>query len=318
MTAPDLSLVVSTIGRPAEFERLLVSVHESTAANQVELIVVDQSRSQECAAVLADYQRGKYGPPSLARTVATTSGLGASHGRNVGLRSATAPLVGFPDDNAWYPAETLHRVATRMLAVPEVAALSGRQATPDGRDSMLRWHRSAGPVTRLNFLRTSIMSSMFFRRDVLDAVAVDDAGPFDETMGVGSPGWYGAGEESDLLLRILDANGRVDYDPALVVLQAEPRDDHDPRFVDKMLRYGCGMGHLWRIHRLPRTQLAYYATRKVAIAAVRGARGDLVTARADLAYLEGLAAGMRDRPPARLRARAQLAQVRTVQQVPPA
>lgn len=311
MSSADLSLVVTTIGRPVEFERLLISVHTSTAARQVELVLVDQSRSQECAAVLTDYDGGRYGAPLLARTVVTTSGLGASHGRNVGLQSASAPLVGFPDDNAWYPAETLHRVSARLTAVPEMAALSGRQATPDGRDSMLRWRRSAGAVTRLNFLHTSIMSTMFFRRDVLDAV-----GHFDETMGVGSPGWYGAGEESDLLLRILEVNGRVDYDPSLVVLQAEPRDDGDPRFVDKMLRYGCGMGHLWRVHHLPKTQLAYYAGRKVLAAGYRGARGDFVTARADLAYLHGFAAGMRDRPPASLRAQA-LGAVIPALRVPP-
>lgn len=296
MSGPELSLVVSTVGRPVAFERLLRSVHESPHADHVELVLVDQSESQSCAAMLEDYQRGSWGPPRLAATIATTSARGASVGRNVGLHLASATIVGFPDDNAWYPSDTLRRIQDAFALAPDLAALSGRQTTLDGRDSMLRWNSKPGPVTRRNFLRTSIMSTMFFRRHIFDKV-----GHFDETMGVGSAGWYGAGEESDLLLRILGINGRVDYDPTLIVLQDEPRDDKNPKFVDKMLRYGCGMGHLWRIHHLPRTQLSYYAARKVAAAAVRGASGQHVTARADLAYLQGLLAGMRDRPPARLR-----------------
>jgi glycosyltransferase involved in cell wall biosynthesis len=282
---PALTLVVTTIGRPADLRRLLASVEASTAAASVELVVCDQSEDGSCAAVLAES-----GTP--VRWQVTTSGRGASVGRNAGLLIATAPLVGFPDDNCWFPPDTLQRVIDALTADAGLAGLSGQQRTVDGRPSMLRWLPSPGPVTRDNFMRTSIMSTMFFRRDVLDRV-----GPFDEGMGVGSAGWYGAGEESDLLLRVLAEGGRVHYDPELVVLQDETRDDADPAFVRKMLRYGCGNGHLWRVHHLPRRQLAWYSARKGVGAVVRAARGQRTLARADLAYLRGTWAGWTDRRP---------------------
>ena len=53
-TDPALSLVVSTVGRPADFRRLLASVEASSAAADVELVVCDQSVDGSCAAVLAE------------------------------------------------------------------------------------------------------------------------------------------------------------------------------------------------------------------------------------------------------------------------
>ena len=281
-----LSLVVTTVGRPADFRRLLDSVETSSAASAVELVLCDQSADGSCAAVLAES-----GTP--VRWQVTTSGRGASVGRNAGLLLATAPLVGFPDDNCWYPPETLQRVIDTFAADPGLAGASGQQRTVDGRPSMLRWQSTPGSVTRTNFMHTSIMSTMFFRRAAMDRV-----GHFDEGMGVGSAGWYGAGEESDLVLRVLADGGRVAYDPDLVVLQDETRDDADPAFARKMLRYGCGNGHLWRLHKLPRRQLAWYSARKAVGAVVRGARGQRQLARADLAYLRGTWAGWTDRRPA--------------------
>lgn len=293
---PDLSLVVSTIGRPDDLARLLRSVERSTVADRVQLVVCDQSDDRSCEQVL---QRSG----TTVDWVSTTSGRGASRGRNAGLRLATAPVVAFPDDNCWFPPRTLEQVLAAFEADPALAGVSGQQQTEDGRPSMLRWLPRAQPVTRTNFMRTSIMSTMVFRRTVLDEIAAHDGpGPFDEGLGVGSEGWLGAGEESDLLLRVLDAGGRVDYDPTLVVLQDEPRDEADAAFERKMLRYGCGNGHLWRRHGLSRPQLLWYSARKVAGSAVRTARGQRHLARADLAYLRGTWAGWTGRPPRELAA----------------
>ncbi|MCW2529030.1 MAG: glycosyl transferase, family 2 [Pseudonocardiales bacterium] len=289
MTGPALAIVVSTIGRQTEFRRLMLSVHTSPGAAAVELVVVDQSDDGRCAAVLAEQDWNM-------SVRATTSARGASVGRNAGLRLTSAPVVAFPDDDAWYPSEALERIIALFDQDPTRAGVCGRQITADGRPSMLRWQSEPGPVTARNFLRTSIMSTMFFRRDWLDQI-----GPFDENMGVGSPSWYGACEESDLLLRVLEAGGRVDYVPSLLVYQEEPRDEPDAQFVTKMLKYGCGQGHLWRKRNLSKSQLAYYCGRKVVAASVRAARGERVIARADLAWLQGNIAGFRDVEPKSLR-----------------
>ncbi len=288
---PSLALVVSTIGRrPAQFRRLLESVHNAKDAERVELILVDQSADRACEVIL--------GEQDWSMSVRSTrSERGLSLGRNTGLALASAPIVAFPDDDAWYPVDTLARVMIAFAEQSQLAVLCGRQVTADGRASMLRWQATAGPVTRRNFMHTSISSTMFVRRKLLARV-----GPFDEEMGVGSPTWYGACEESDLLLRIIAAGGQARYEPSLLVGQDEPRDAPDHDFVLKMLRYGCGQGHLWRKHRLPPSRLAYLCARKLVAATVRAGKGEWTLARADLAWLRGNVCGFIDRPPRALRA----------------
>lgn len=292
MSTPQLSVVVSTIGRREEFRRLVASLDASTAVDAIELVVVDQSEDQRCLAVLKE---GDW----RVRWQAATSGRGASLGRNTGLALARGALVAFPDDDAWYPTTTLERVLAAFAADPGLAALCGRQVTSSGTGSMLRWKDRPCRVTRYNFLRTSIMSTMFFR-----VAALPGPAPFDEGMGVGSAGWYGACEESDLLLQVVETGHVVPYDPTLLVFQEEPREHPDEAFVAKMLSYGCGQGRLWRKRRLPRWLLGYYLARKLVAATTRSASGQRVLARADWAWVRGNVAGLRDVPPRALRARA--------------
>ncbi|NHC13419.1 glycosyltransferase family 2 protein [Motilibacter deserti] len=282
-----LSLVVSTVGRPAELARLVRSVEVSTAASEVELVVVDQSDDRSCLRML------EAAPPRVAWT-GTTSGRGLSVGRNVGLARATGQVVAFPDDDCWYPATVLASALQRLRAEPGLAGLSARQATEDGRDSMLRWHREPGAVTGRNFFHTMISSTLFLRRS-----AVDRAGGFDETLGAGSAGPWRSGEETDLVLRILALGLEVAYDPRLTVLQDEPRDEPDPLFAEKMAGYGAGLGRLWRLHRLSPPVFGYLAARKLAGGAVRTLRGRPDLGRSDLAYVRGMLAGVRSPAPRR-------------------
>src|SRR5690606_18493353 len=122
--------------------------------------------------------------------------------------------------------------------------------------------------------------TFFLRRALVEAV-----GGFDEGLGAGSPGPFGAGEESDLVLRLLAAGARIDYDPAIVVHHDEPRSAADDAFVAKMERYGAGQGLLWRRHRASPVSVGYLLGRKAGGALVRRVRGDAVLSRADVAYL---------------------------------
>lgn len=285
MSAPAISLVCSTIGRTTALERQLDALATSELAHQVEFILVDQSVDQGCAQLVRDY--GLPGPWKV-----TTSGRGASVGRNAGLALATAPVIAFPDDNCWYAPDTVLKVLNVLDERRDIEGLSAKQITADGSPSMLRWLDHEVRITRKNFMRTSICSTLFLRRAALPSMA-----PFDEGIGTGSPGWRGAGEESDLLLRLLAAGNTVTYRPDIVVYQDDDRADPGVEYVDKMLRYGVGIGHLWRRHRLPVHILAYHSARKVAGAAVRAARGDRLRSQADRAYLRGTLAGWRGTTP---------------------
>jgi glycosyltransferase involved in cell wall biosynthesis len=281
MNSPAISLVCTTIGRPNALRRHLDALAQVDLAEEVEFILVDQSPEQACATLLKEH--GLPGPWRV-----TTSGRGASVGRNAGLELATAPIIAFPDDNCWYSPDTVRMVLAELGQRIDLAGITGKQIAADGSPSMLRWLNREVPVTRTNFMRTSICSTMFLRRSALPSDR-----PFDETIGTGSPGIYGAGEESDLLLRMLARGSRVLYRPDIVVFQDDDRVNPGEEYVAKMLRYGAGIGHLWRRHHLPIRLFGYYAARKAVGAGIRTVRGQPIRARADRAFIRGQWAGWR-------------------------
>lgn len=283
MSDPLISLVCSTIGRPSALARLLDSVRASDRPERIEFVLVDQSTDQACARLLAEH------PPPGPYEI-TTSDPGLSIGRNVGLKLATAPIVAFPDDNCRYRPDTADRALAVLASRADLAGVSGTQITGSGEPSMLRWLSHPAAVSRRNFLHTTISSTLFLRRPALERV-----GPFDEGIGAGAPGPIGAGEDSDIVLRLLAAGESLAYQPEIRVYQHDDRDVPGPEFVDKMRRYGVGQGHLWRKHDLPAAHLLYLSARKLAGSAVRLLRGRPVLARADLAFLHGTLAGFRGR-----------------------
>jgi hypothetical protein len=276
-----LSLVVTTIGRVPEMVRLARSIQASPAAGELEFVVVDQSPDRRAHAAVAEL-----GLSVPVRTA--TSGRGASTGRNAGLALATGDLVGFPNDNSWYPAGTLPALVARFDADPALQVLAAQVRTADGRPAMLRWPRASGPLRRSTVHRVAVGPSLFARRELVGSL-----GGFDERIGTGAPGPAQSGEESDLLLRAMDAGARVEFDAATVVLNDEPRDRLDGRFVTKMAGYGVGQGVLWRRHGLPLPLLAGLVARKLVAAPVRAARGQRVLARSDLAWARGCVTGYR-------------------------
>ncbi len=282
---PVLSLVISTIGRTDRLARLLDSLDRCDGVDGIEVVLVDQSADQRCIAMLRKR-------PVSYRWHATTSGPGLSRGRNVGLRHAHADIVGFPDDDCWYAPDTVRRVLGRFGADPGLDGLSGKQITSDGRPSALRWASAARQVTRTNFHRTTISSTLFLRRSLLAAV-----GDFDEGIGIGSPGRFQAGEESDLVLRALAMRCRIMYDPALTVYHDEARDAPSPALADKMLGYGYGQGHLWRVHHWPAHRICHLLIRKTTVGVVHWLTGRRLVARADFAFVRGCVSGLRARPP---------------------
>lgn len=281
MPDPAVSLVVSTIGRPEQLQRLMTSLEGLAEPHLVEVILVDQTDDQASARYVAERSW-----PFSVRT--TTSARGLSLGRNTGLALARGRYVAFPDDDCWYEPDVVSQVVWFLDRHRDIAGVSGIQLTLDGRHSMLRWAPEPCWITRANFYRTAISSTLFLRTDL-----VRDVGGFDETLGAGSTQGYLSGEESDLVLRLLAAGCRLRYEPRLVVLQDEPRDDLPPDYAAKMSGYGRGFGRLFADHHLSLGLFATLLGRKAAAAAVHTVRGQSDLAAADKAFLVSAASAYR-------------------------
>lgn len=268
---PSFDLVVATIGRVAELDRLLGSLERQTH-RRFTVLVVDQNQDDRLRPVLAAH-------PDL--TIAhLRSQPGLSRARNAALGRLAADLVAFPDDDCEYPDDLLERVARRFDASPELGGLTGRTASSDGR-SPPSASADAAVLTRGNLWNRGLSAALFLRRDVVQRV-----GAFDERLGLGSGERWSSGEETDYVVRALDAGVRVEYDPSLVVA-------HEVREDDRVsgLRSGASVGYLLRKHRYAPPVLARMLVRPVGGVVVSLARRDGTRAGFHAATLRGRVAG---------------------------
>lgn len=263
MTVADpttFHLVMSTVGRPVELERFLDHLGER---DDVFITLVEQNVTDSCRSVLEPWTstgRAEYIHEPLVR--------GLSRGRNRAMHQLRGTVVAFPDDDCWYGAGLLDDIA-RYLEEHDVDGLSTLQAGPDGHGTMLRWLDAPATVVPGNVFRTTTSASLFFRRELVDRI-----GGFDPDLGAGCGTRFGAGEESDFVLRALRHGAVIDFVPALVVTQPDWRDlADDPDRHDKVCRYNRGFGRVLRKHRMVRA-FAYWTARSAAGVLISGARGD--------------------------------------------
>jgi glycosyltransferase involved in cell wall biosynthesis len=257
---PSFDLVVATVGRGEELGRLFDSL-EAQEYPALRVLVVDQNDDERVAAHLERRD---------VELVHLRSPRGLSRARNVALEHLAADIVAFPDDDCVYPPGLLRRIGERFAEKDTLDGLTGRAADATGR-SAASWKADAATLTDDDLWNRAISFTIFLHRSVVEQV-----GPFDERLGLGSTEPWGSGEEIDYLVRAIRGGARIEYDPAIVV-------QHDVREDDASIGYrdGASVGYLLRKHTYP--------ARTVGRMLVRPAGGALVS----LAHLDGAGARYR-------------------------
>jgi glycosyltransferase involved in cell wall biosynthesis len=203
-----ISLVVTTVNRVGELERLLTTLDAQTFKD-FEVIVVDQNPDDRLMPVLQEHKG--------LRIRHLRSDRGASRGRNVGLREAKGQILAFPDDDCWYPNTLLESVTRWFGDHPECDGLFTSMRDADNVPMAPKWPPPAGMCTRENVWDCTVAITAFLRRRLVAAV-----GEFNERIGPGSDGPYQACEDIEYFIRPLALGFRMWYEPELVV--------HHPRF----------------------------------------------------------------------------------------
>lgn len=265
-TRPQFSLVLATVKRKDEVERLLRSLDRQEGAS-FELIVVDQNTDDRLVPLLEPY-RSRYPILHLRE-----NRCGASHARNVGLRHVTGDLIAFPDDDCWYPEGFLAGVGRLMAQNPLWDGLSCISRDANGAVSNGRFARDAGPVTVLDAWAQAIEYTMVFRRAAVEAV-----GLFDDELGVGGSTPFGSGEGTDYLLRAIGHGCVIQFQPQLFVHHPDPYPSYDRRAFNKARNYGAGVGRVVRKHNYP-----IWFKLKILVRPLAGALLSLATLRANKA-----------------------------------
>jgi GT2 family glycosyltransferase len=270
---PSFDLVVATVDRVEQLDRLLASLDRQTH-RRFRLLLVDQNEDDRLDAVLGSH--------STLQIERLRSPRGLARARNVALAQVGSELVVFPDDDCIYPPDLLERVALRFANDASLDGLTGRAVDEHGRSSP-SWKRASARLTRDNLWNRAISFAIFLRSSVLDSV-----GPFDEQLGLGSGMPWSSGEETEYLVRAVDRGKRIEYDPGLVVI-------HDEKISPRAIggREGASIGYILRKHRYPPTTVGKMLVRPLGGALAAAARGDWDTAGFHVATLRGRARGYR-------------------------
>lgn len=209
-------------------------------AGNTPIVVVDSaSRSPGAVAAVA----AEYGA-----TLVRVERPGASRARNAGWRHTDAPLVAFVDDDCtvlsgW--AATLRRTANDRA----VSFVTGRAEAPAEQAGLPEpvglTLLPAGAIDRTSGASIGGSNNLAVRRAALEQV-----GGFDERLGPGT--WFAAGEDTDLLDRLLAA-GHLGWHAAdALVLHHQWR----PRRTRVCLTWSYAKGNGARLAKLSRADRA--------------------------------------------------------------
>jgi glycosyltransferase involved in cell wall biosynthesis len=194
--SPAVSVVVPTRNRAEYLDVALASLRAQDDAPPHELVVVDDGSTDTTVAVAARHD---------VRVVAAEHPGGINAARNTGVRTTTAPVVAFVDDDVWAPPGWLAGLAAGIERHEEADAFGGpirvRLEGPAPRGC----GREQPPITSLDLGGEDTEAEMVWGANfAVRRSTFERLGPFD-------PRLAGHGDEEDWLLALRAAGGRIAY-----------------------------------------------------------------------------------------------------------
>ena len=237
-SSPHVSLIVCTIGRTDKLERLFQSLFAQTC-HDFEVILVDQNPEGYLDAIVTS--------ASQKLTLHHVRSLpGLSRARNVGMARACGAILAFPDDDCWYPADTIERLIALFVEHKESGILTCPTRDAQGMPSNGKFLTSTRPVTRFNIWRAGNSNGVFVRKEAATLI-----GGFNEQLGVGAGTPFGAGEETDFLLRALQNGIAILFLSDLYVHHDQVNVAYDAATFGRVASYARGFGRTLRLNALP-------------------------------------------------------------------
>jgi glycosyltransferase involved in cell wall biosynthesis len=243
-----ISLIVATVGRVDELDRMLASMAKQTQKH-FELIVVDQNTDDRVKDVLKSWE-------SSFQCIHVRSDLGASKARNLGIHIAHGDIIGFPDDDCWYPTDLLQQVKGWFEQHPSYDFLCCSAQDENCEEVASRWPRHSGKINRTSVLRACACSAFFVRRE-----AATKVGGFDETMGPGPEALVQSAEEADFALRLMRYSHFGWFEKHIHI--NHPRKEAGSGSSNRAFSYAVALGFLLRRHNYPLYTWIYHVTRPI-------------------------------------------------------
>lgn len=265
--------------RGAEYQRLLASVDDSAEAGvPIRHHVLLQNCDPETLA------RHREAAPEHRRIEGVEGRLSISAARNNQMASALREIpaadndiIGFPDDDCWFPSgflERLERVFAARRGIDLLVCRCSRRPDKAPFDAA-----EVSPVNVRTIVRLSSSNSMFLRGSLVGPI-----GGFDPALGLGTPS--GGGEDTDYVIRAFLLGREAGFIDRPLIGHPEP----DPNSAAKYFR---GAFIVLAQHARSRPALTWEFARKIMVGLYFIGRGKLSPSLYGRALGEGLRAWRR-------------------------
>jgi glycosyltransferase involved in cell wall biosynthesis len=229
---PLVSLLIATLGRPESLRRLLASL-EQQSYRRFEILIADQNPPGYLEAA------SRWAGQDIEVKRINISPQGASRARNILLELARGDIIAFPDDDCLYLPDTLRFIVRAFGAHPHLAAILAAWSDRPGSITdetdlrpVARKDSFYGAGTLVQFYRCQAMAGMYF----------------DTGLGPGAGHDFTSGEDTDFLLRVMEAGGLVGKSKSVLVLHPKPA-YADQYFTAKTKGYALGRMRLLHKHK---------------------------------------------------------------------
>lgn len=226
---PTIDLLVATLGRVTELDRLFTSLEGQTYKN-FRILLADQNSPGVLDDVLTRH-------PNLSIKRVMLPSRGVSIARNALLEKTDGNIVAFPDDDCWYAPDTLEQVCETFNAHPSCGALLGVwTSTPEVPPRRIL----EGTVSRVGIFHLAETFVQFFRSETVSGLC------FDPILGPGTGLPYGCGEDTDYLLYVSNRT-RVRRCAKIRIFHPSPKENLPS--AQKIASYAAGRMYLLKKHK---------------------------------------------------------------------
>jgi glycosyltransferase involved in cell wall biosynthesis len=223
---PGLSLICATKNRHDELRRLLVSLYAQTS-QQFELIIVDQNETALIYGLVEEFK-------NHIKIVHIRSSFSSNtKARNEGARQASYTWLGFPDDDCWYPDDAIAKLL-QLVKREEAEGVFINWSDPLPVIPMKMFSFESGIMKLDEAFTLASCICIFFKAETFRQV-----NGFNEKMGLGTDTLVKAGEEQDLMLKVISQGGRIYKEPAILVYHAMNERTWDKGFRKRIKSQGA-------------------------------------------------------------------------------
>ena len=203
----------------------------------IEVIIVDQNEKNHLEAIIKNFENEI--KIKHVRTFGKYNGRqGISFAKNIGIENATGDYIIFCDDDSWYPENYFYDIISNMQKENVDFITTKTLENINATRVMKKFSKKSIKITKYNLHNNEIEFACMFK-----VAALRDINGFDENLGTGSAGRWGAGEGNDLLHRLIKKNYKGFFCHDLIAFHPWiSMDINKPEEFEKMKYYSRGFG----------------------------------------------------------------------------